>query len=86
MPGLPGMVGVTLLGIALCATMWSYRGRRRMALSYALLLFAAVGGAACGNLPKGTAGATPPGNYTLTVTATVAGQAPQSVQLTVVVQ
>ncbi len=86
-PGLPGgIVGVTLLGLALCITAWSYRGRRRLGLSFALLLFAAVGGAACGNLPKGTAGATPPGNYTLTVTATVAGQAPQAVQLTVVVQ
>jgi len=63
-----------------------YRGQRRWALSFALLLFATVGGAACNNLPQGTAGRTPPGNYTLTITATVAGQAPQSIQLNVNVQ
>jgi len=86
-PGIPGgVVGVMLLGMALCGAAWSYRGRRRMALSFAILLFAVVGGSSCGNLPKGTAGATPPGLYTLSITATVAGQAPQLVQLQVNVQ
>jgi hypothetical protein len=86
-PGIPGgVVGVMLLGMALCGAAWSYRGRRRVALSFAILLFAVVGGSACGNLPKGTAGATPPGLYTLSITATVAGQAPQLIQLQVNVQ
>jgi hypothetical protein len=84
MPG--GVVGVMLLGLALCGGAWSYRGRRRVALSFAILLFAVVGGSSCGNLPKGTAGATPPGIYTLTISATVAGQAPQQVQVQVNVQ
>lgn len=86
-PGLPGgIVGVTLLGLALGGVAFSYRGRRRLALSFAVMLLAAVGGAACGSLPQGTAGPTPPGNYALTVTATVAGQAPQSVVLNVTVK
>jgi Divergent InlB B-repeat domain/NHL repeat len=84
MPG--GVVGVMLLGLALCGTALCYRGRRRVALSFAIMLLAAVGGAACGNLPQGTAGRTPPGLYTLTITATVAGQAPEQVQIQVNVQ
>lgn len=83
-PGAPGgVVGVMMLGLTLCGAAFAYRGRRRAALSFALLLFAAVAGAGCGNLPQGTAGATPAGSYTLTVTATVAGQAPQAVQVLV---
>jgi sugar lactone lactonase YvrE len=83
-PGMPGgVVGVMLLGMALCGVAWSYRGRRRWALSFAVMLLATVGGGACNNLPKGTAGATPPNIYTLTITATVAGQAPQIIQINV---
>jgi hypothetical protein len=86
-PGMPGgMVWLVVMGMGLCGAVWSYRGRRRWALSFAVMLLAGVGGAACGSLPQGTAGATPPGNYVLTVTATVAGQAPQVVLIDVDVQ
>jgi hypothetical protein len=43
----------------------------------------AVTGAACNNLPQGPNGVTPPGNYVLTVTATVAGQPAQAIQINV---
>jgi hypothetical protein len=33
----------------------------------------AIGGAACSSLPKGANGATPPGNYSVTFSATVNG-------------
>jgi hypothetical protein len=86
-PGMPGgIVWLVVMGMGLCGAAWSYRGRRRWAMSFAVMLLAGVGAAACGSLPQGTAGATPPGNYVLTVTATVAGQAPQVVLIDVDVQ
>jgi len=57
--------------------MWAYRHRSRWALSFAVLMLVALGSAACNSLPKGPNGATPPGNYTLFITATANGQSAQ---------
>ncbi|HKS81170.1 MAG TPA: hypothetical protein VJR23_06660 [Candidatus Acidoferrales bacterium] len=73
-------IGLTLLLIGL---VWSEGNRRRWALAMACLLAMAVTGAACNNLPQGPNGVTPPGNYLLTVTATVAGQPAQAIQINV---
>jgi hypothetical protein len=67
----------------LAGAVWSRGDKRRWALTMAAMLALAVSGMACGNLPKGPNGATPAGNYVLTVTATAAGQAPQAVQVNV---
>ena len=83
--GLPpvGGVGVLLLALTLVGMAWSYGRRRRWVLTMAGLLIITLSGAACGNLPQGPNGVTPAGNYVLTITATVAGQAPQLVQVNV---
>jgi hypothetical protein len=52
----------------------AYRRRSRWLVSFAVLVLIALGGAACKSLPKGPSGATPPGNYTLFITATANGQ------------
>jgi hypothetical protein len=72
-------VGVQMLlgALALGGMVWSYRRRSRWALSFAVLVLMALGSAACNSLPKGPAGATPPGNYQLTITATANGQSAQ---------
>ncbi|MFZ3217102.1 MAG: choice-of-anchor L domain-containing protein [Candidatus Acidiferrales bacterium] len=69
-------MGLLLFGLslALCGAVWTLRGKRRVALTFATLLFVAVGMAACGGLPQGSNGATPAGTYTLTLTATLNGQ------------
>jgi hypothetical protein len=93
-PGLPGdsptrplppagILGLLGLATLLIGGMWSRGDRRRLALTMAAMLVMAVTGAACGNLPQGPNGATPAGNYVLTVTASAAGQPTQSVQINV---
>ena len=71
--GFPGGMGLLLLSLALGGVVWMYRRSPRMAVSFAVLVLFALGGAACSSLPKGPSGATPPGNYVLTITATVNG-------------
>ena len=73
-------IGLTLMLIGM---VWSEGNRRRWALTMACLLAMAVTGAACNNLPQGPNGVTPPGTYGLTVTATVAGQPAQAIQINV---
>jgi hypothetical protein len=68
-----GGLGLALLAIALGALAWIYRKSPRWALSFAVLLLFALGGMACSSPPAGPNGATPPGNYTVTITATVNG-------------
>ena len=68
-----GGVGLLLLTMALGTFTLTYRKSPRWALSFALLALFALGGVACNSLPKGPNGATPPGNYTITITATVNG-------------
>ncbi|MGA7626183.1 MAG: hypothetical protein WB630_16960 [Candidatus Acidiferrales bacterium] len=71
-PGGQGAVWELLLAaMALSSIAWAYR---RRSLSFAILLLIVLGNAACKNLPKGADGATPPGLYTLHVTATANGQ------------
>jgi YVTN family beta-propeller protein len=65
---------IMLLTVALGGLVLIYRKNPRWALSFAVLGLFALGGVACSNsLPKGPNGATPPGNYTITITATVNG-------------
>jgi len=66
-------MGLLLLSLALGGVVWMYRRSPRMAVSFAVLVLFGLGGAACSSLPKGPSGATPPGNYVLTITATVNG-------------
>jgi len=78
-----GMIGLAGMAMLMMGAVWSQGKRRRWALTMACLLVMGVSGAACNNLPQGPNGATPAGNYVLTVTATVQGQAPQVVQINV---
>jgi YVTN family beta-propeller protein len=71
--GFGGGAGLMLLTVALGGLIWIYRKNPRWTLSFAVLALFALGGVACNSLPKGPNGATPPGNYTITITATVNG-------------
>lgn len=85
--GFTGGLGLLLATMALCGMMWTFNQRPRWALSFAVLIFMAVGMSACASLPKSPGGAaTPPGSYPLVVTATAPNGAPSSVNLTLVVQ
>jgi beta-propeller repeat-containing protein/centrosomal CEP192-like protein/HYDIN/CFA65/VesB family protein len=79
-----GGLKLLLLAMALAAMAWVYRRRPRWALSFALLMLVAIGGAACGGDP-GANGPTPPGTYPVTLTAT-SGQQVQTLNLTLIVQ
>jgi len=83
--GIPpaGILGLLGLATLLIGAMWSRGDRRRLALTMAAMLVMAVTGAACGNLPQGPNGATPAGDYVLTVTASATGQPTQAVQINV---
>ena len=84
-PQVPGGgLKVLLFAMALAAMAWVYRRRPRWALSFALLMLIAIGGAACGGDP-GANGPTPPGTYPVTLTAT-SGQQVQTLNLTLIVQ
>jgi hypothetical protein len=84
-PQVPGGgLKLLLLAMALAAMAWVYRRRPRWALSFALLMLIAIGGAACGGDP-GANGPTPPGTYPVTLTAT-SGQQVQTLNLTLIVQ
>ncbi len=85
-----GMIGILTLLLA-SLTLWSLTSKKksqpRWAVSFAVLILAAVGLSACGSLPKSPGGqATPPGNYALIVTATAPNGASSSVHLTLNVQ
>ena len=71
--GFGGGLPLLLLSLALGGFVWTYRQSPRWALSFAVLVLMAIGGAACSSLPKGPNGATPPGNYSVTFSATVNG-------------
>jgi hypothetical protein len=71
--GFGGGLALLLLSLALGGFVWTYRQSPRWALSFAVLVLMAIGGAACSSLPKGANGATPPGNYSVTFSATVNG-------------
>jgi Bacterial Ig-like domain (group 2) len=71
--GFGGGIALLLLSLTLGGFVWTYRQSPRWALSFAVLVLMAIGGAACSSLPKGPNGATPPGNYSVTFSATVNG-------------
>jgi hypothetical protein len=78
-PSLPGSwpfggIAMLLLSLALGGMAWAMQRNRRVALTFAVLMLVAMGTAACGSLPKGPNGATPPGTYSLTLTTTFNGQ------------
>ncbi len=71
--GFGGGVELLLLGLVMASAVGMRKRSPRWAVSFALLVLIGMGGAACSSLPKGPNGATPPGNYVLTVTATTNG-------------
>jgi hypothetical protein len=71
--GLGGGLRLLLLSLTLGGLVWTYRRGPRLTLSFAVLMLIALGGSSCAQLPKGPNGATPPGNYILTIRATVNG-------------
>jgi Domain of unknown function DUF11/Divergent InlB B-repeat domain/NHL repeat len=78
-PNVPGSwpfggIAMLLLSLALGGIAWVMQRNRRVALTFAVLMLVAMGTAACGGLPKGPNGATPPGTYNLTLTITFQGQ------------
>jgi Abnormal spindle-like microcephaly-assoc'd, ASPM-SPD-2-Hydin/Bacterial Ig-like domain (group 2) len=80
--GLGAAAELLLAAMALGATVWA---SRRRSLSFAVLLLIVFGSAACKSLPKGPDGPTPPGLYTLHITATTNGQS-VTVQQAILVQ
>jgi hypothetical protein len=78
--GLGGGLALLLAAVMLGSIAWAYRTRPQWALSFALLMLIALGGAACSGPASGPAGRTPAGNYTLNITATAGGSS-QTVQV-----
>jgi ABC-type glycerol-3-phosphate transport system substrate-binding protein len=78
-----------LVSMVFGGAMWMFRRNRRVALTFATLLLVALGSAACSNsLPQGPNGATPAGTYTLSLTTSLNGAPPQTLNnfLTLVVK
>ena len=73
-PGIGGGLTLLLLASMLAGGVWMFRRNPRWALSFALFVVIALGGTACNSLPRGANGVTPPGDYTLVISATVNGQ------------
>ena len=71
--GLGGGFTLLLLSLTLGSVLWMWKRSPRWAVSSAILVLMAIGGASCASPPKGPNGATQPGNYTVTFTATVNG-------------
>jgi hypothetical protein len=71
--GFGGGITLLLLGLTLGGVVWMWRQSPRWAVSFAVLVLMAIGGASCASPPKGPNGATQPGNYTVTFSATVNG-------------
>jgi len=87
--GSGGGIGLLLVAMAFAGAMWTFRRNRRVALTFATLLLVALGSAACSNsLPAGPNGATPAGTYTLSLTTSLNGAPPQTLNnfLTLVVK
>jgi hypothetical protein len=83
-----GGIGLLLVTMVFGGAMWTLRGKRRVALTFATLLLVGLGAAACNSLPSGPNGATPAGTYTLSLTSSLNGGPPQTLNnfLTLVVK
>jgi hypothetical protein len=83
-----GGLGLLLVTMVFGGAVWTYRRNRRVALTFATLLLVALGSAACNSLPSGPNGATPAGTYTLSLTTSLNGGPPQTLNnfLTLVVK
>ncbi len=71
--GFGGGITLLLLSLTLGGVLWMWRRSPRWAVSFAVLVLMAIGGASCASPPKGPNGATQPGNYTVAFSATVNG-------------
>jgi hypothetical protein len=76
---------LALLGIASLVFTMAAKRERRLGFALAMVAMVALLGAGCASLPKGPAGRTPPGTYTLTITATAQGVT-QSLNVTLIVR
>ncbi len=72
--GLGGRLALLLLAFTLGGAVWTFQRKPRIAAAFALLVVVLIGSAACSSVAKGPNGATPPGTYTLTLSATTNGQ------------
>ena len=68
---LGGKFGWPLFLLAFAGMLWTLQRNRRLAVAFAMIIMITLGSAACASLPKGPAGATPPGTYTLTLSTTI---------------
>ena len=86
--GIGGGIGLLLVTMVFGGAVWTFRRNRRVALTFATLLLVALGSAACNSLPKGPNGATPAGTYSLSLTTSLNGAPPQTLNnfLTLVVK
>jgi sugar lactone lactonase YvrE len=86
--GIGGGIGLLLVSMVCGGAVWTFRRKRRVALTFATLLLVALGSAACNSLPSGPNGATPAGTYTLSLTTSLNGGPPQTLNnfLTLVVK
>jgi uncharacterized repeat protein (TIGR01451 family) len=66
-----GKFGGPLFLLAFAGMLWTLQRNRRLAVAFAMIIMITLGSAACASLPKGPAGATPPGTYTLTLSTTI---------------
>jgi hypothetical protein len=85
---LGGGIGLLLISMLFGGAVWTFRRNRRVALTFATLLLVALGSAACNSLPAGLNGATPAGTYQLSLTTSLNGGPPQTLNnfLTLVVK
>jgi hypothetical protein len=86
--GIGGGIGLLLVTMVFGGAVWMFRRKRRVVLTFATLLLVALGSAACNSLPSGPNGATPAGTYTLSLTTSLNGGPPQTLNnfLTLVVK
>jgi trimeric autotransporter adhesin len=84
-PGGFGPLGLLLCVMAIGGLCVAMRRRPRWAMSFAVLALIALGTASCSSPEKGPAGPTPPGNYVVTLTATLNGES-ASLNISVVVE
>ena len=66
-----GKFGWPLFLLAFAGMLLTLQRNRRLAVAFATIFLITLGSAACASLPKGPAGATPAGTYTLTLSTTI---------------